>query len=269
MQISRLVALGVRGCAGVRRWPKEIIVGWTGNWLLLLLAYVACEIDHIEKAFDFQHFGNFHDSRDLRFGDVHLARVNVFEQCSHLELLHAGENYAAVVLRCVLQNQLEIWRASCEDDAVCFELHVIVDVDGAIDVAFHLDERLQDLNQVRFVIVPSQAVAVAVERINTCAAFIASIIYFTSTAHFFRYVFLSFCNYLIIDLFFVLSRLFPKRETKQEQEQSVRHISIVIEFFCFVTTAAIAKLVGMSVIDLHFDFKNIFKSQRNVSRVLN
>lgn len=39
-----------------------------------------------------------------------------------------------------------------------FELNLIVDYDCAVDVALHFDEGVEDFDQVRFVIVPSEAV---------------------------------------------------------------------------------------------------------------
>lgn len=56
---------------------------------------------------------------------------------------------------------LEIRRVGGQHDAMGFELLVAVDVDGAIDIVLFLDERVEDFDQVGFVVVPAQTIRLA------------------------------------------------------------------------------------------------------------
>lgn len=116
------------------------------------------QLGHVEQTLHLELFGDLHDPGYLGLGHVHLPGVHVLEQGSHLELLHAWKQDAAVVHGHVHQDRLEVGRVSCQDYAVRFELHVLVDDYGAVDVVLHLYEDVQDLDEVRLVVVPSQAI---------------------------------------------------------------------------------------------------------------
>lgn len=63
----------------------------------------------IEETFDLELACNFHDARYLRFGDIRLTRIHVFEQCLHLKTFHFRTNDSAVFRLILLQYRFEIW----------------------------------------------------------------------------------------------------------------------------------------------------------------
>lgn len=93
----------------------------------------------------------------LALGHRRLARVHVLQQGSDLEALHARQYDAALILRHILQYGLKVRRIGGQDDAMCLELF-IVHHQGAVHIAAHLVQGVQDLHQVRLMIVPAQAI---------------------------------------------------------------------------------------------------------------
>lgn len=93
----------------------------------------------------------------LALGHRRLARVHVLQQGSDLEALHTRQYDAALVLRHILQYGLKVRRIGGQDDAMCLELF-IVHHQGAVHIAANLVQGVQDLHQVRLMIVPAQAI---------------------------------------------------------------------------------------------------------------
>lgn len=93
----------------------------------------------------------------LALGHRRLARVHVLQQGSDLEALHTRQYDAALILRHILQYGLKVRRIGGQDDAMGLELF-IVHHQGAVHIAAHLVQGVQDLHQVRLMIVPAQAI---------------------------------------------------------------------------------------------------------------
>lgn len=111
----------------------------------------------VVESLDLQLLGGAQDLRLLALGHRRLARVHVLQQGRNLEALDPGQDDAAVILRHIAQDVLEIRRVGRQDNAMGLELLVVHD-QGAVHIAAHLVEGMQDLYQVRLVVVPAQAV---------------------------------------------------------------------------------------------------------------
>lgn len=144
----------------IRLCVREIV--HVGRKMLALIHFeLVFNIAHIEQSFDLQLLGDLHDARYLWLGNIHLTGVHILEQCLHFEWLHFGENDDTMLHGNVLQNRLEIWRIGGQHNTMCFKLHFVIHIDGAVDIALLMDERMQYFHQIRFVIVPAQAVGLS------------------------------------------------------------------------------------------------------------
>lgn len=111
----------------------------------------------VVEALHLQLLGGAQDLWLLALGHRCLTCVHVLQQGSDLEALNARQYDAALILRHVLQYGLKVGRVGREDNAMRLEL-LVVDDQGAVHIAAHLVQSVQDLDQIRLMIVPAQTV---------------------------------------------------------------------------------------------------------------
>lgn len=111
----------------------------------------------IIETLDLQLLGSAQDLRLLALGYRGLTRIHVLQQGGNLESLHSWQYDATLILRHILQYGLKVWRVRSEHHTMRLELFIIHD-QGAVHIAAHLVQGMQDLHQIRLMIIPAQAI---------------------------------------------------------------------------------------------------------------
>lgn len=111
----------------------------------------------IIESLDLQLLGSAQDLRLLALGHRGLPRIHVLQQGGNLESLDSRQYDATLILRHILQYGLKVWRVRCQHYAMRLELFIIHD-QGAVHIAAHLVQGMQNLHQIRLMIIPAQAI---------------------------------------------------------------------------------------------------------------
>lgn len=135
------------------------------RWRIERLSVSAGSIERVvlKESLDSQGFGHFEERRKLLLGDVDLTAVHVLEDGPDLGVLDVLEDDDGVRAGVLQEQRLEVGRASGQHHLVALDRSP-ADGQRHVRKGFRLQQLLENRQQIRAVIVPAQAILLAVVR---------------------------------------------------------------------------------------------------------